>query len=269
LGVGWPLCATSSPEISLPGYPEESPIDNPQWPAAGGPRIPTWPKALQLDEGPAGAPAWSGTGWVGWKHWGTTLHPVRITVRDHPKLYEDDIEEVAVEHTPDVDYAVRCIPAVRPGMLTIARRRYDNNGVTSENLAPKRPLGISLGTRTYEIRVESKVDTFENATVVLSDGSRTQVLFTVNDHPDEPHLEVNRAGCRSRRQAGFDRNLQLEVLDAPAHAAAVVEGTAGPTGRRGGHLRDRRLIGMRQYGTRRRSDALRVRQCGTRRPRKE
>jgi hypothetical protein len=171
----------------------------------GDSKIPIWPKALQLDEGPAGAAAWSGTGWVGWKHWGTTLHPVRITVRDHPKLYEGDIEEVAVEHTPDVDYAVRCIPAVRPGTLTIARRRYDNNEVTSEDLAPNRPLGISLGTRKYEMRVESKTDTLENAKVVLSDGTRMQVLFSVNDHPDEPHLEVDWAG-------DVDRDGKLDLI---------------------------------------------------------
>ena len=80
----------------------------------GDSKIPIWPKTLQLDKGPAGAAAWSGTGWVGWKHWGTTLHPVHITVRDHPKLYEGDIDEVAVEHTPDVDYAVRCIRKTSP-----------------------------------------------------------------------------------------------------------------------------------------------------------
>jgi hypothetical protein len=183
--------------------PQFAPLTSGEY--AGGSKIPIWPKALQLDEGPAGAAAWAGTGWVGWKHWGTTLHAVRITVSDQPKLYEDDIQKVAVEHTPDVDYAVRCIPAVRPGTLTIARRGYDNNEVTNEDLAPTRPLGISLGPRTYEIRVETKADTLENAKVVLSDGSRTQVLFTVNDHPDEPHLEVNWAG-------DVDRDGKLDLI---------------------------------------------------------
>jgi hypothetical protein len=167
--------------------------------------IAIWPKALQLDEGPAGAAAWSGTGWVGWKHGGTTLRPVRIAVRDHSKRYEDDIEEVAVEHTPDVDYAVRCIPAVRPGTLTIARRRYDNNAITSEHLASDSLLGISLGTRKYEMRVESKTATLENAKVVLSDGTRTQVLFSVNGHPDEPILEVDWGG-------DIDRDGELDLV---------------------------------------------------------
>jgi hypothetical protein len=39
----------------------------------------------------------------------------------------------------------------------------------------------------------------------LSDGTRMQVLFSVNDHPDEPHLEVDWAG-------DVDRDGKLDLV---------------------------------------------------------
>ena len=165
-------------------------------------KLPIWRKA---QAGP-----WTGEGWVGWSHDGDALQPVRLKVADLPKRYADDDAEVTVDAAPKVDYAVRCLPAVRPGRLAIGRRHFDNLPVTnesllSESLLPDRRLGIALGDRRYELRLESTNESLDDAKVVLSDGRQTQVLYSVDGYADEPHFDVPWAG-------DLDRDGKLDLV---------------------------------------------------------
>ena len=81
-------------------------------------KLPIWRKA---EAGP-----WRGEGWVGWSHDGAALQPVRLKIADLPRQPDDDFDEVTVDAAPNVDYAVRCLPAVRPGRLLVGRRHFDN-----------------------------------------------------------------------------------------------------------------------------------------------
>ena len=51
--------------------------------------------------------------------------------------------------------------------------------VMNDSLDPKRALKLALGSRRYELRIQSaRADLFD-AQVILTDGSRTQVLYAV------------------------------------------------------------------------------------------
>ena len=154
----------------------------------GSSTLPTWSKE---DAG-----SWRGDGWVGWSYEGQTLRSVHLTVKDLPKQAEDDDEEVTVESVPSVDFAVRCIPAVRPGRLEVGRRQVDNHPVGNEPLYSDsyRRLGIALGNRNYELRLESAKESLADAKVVLSFGRQTQVLYSTDGFADDPHFDVVWAG---------------------------------------------------------------------------
>ena len=161
-------------------------------------KLPIWRKA---EAGP-----WRGEGWVGWSHDCDALQPVRLKVEDLPKRYADDDDEVTVDAAPAVDYAVRCLPAVRPGRLAVGRRHFDNLSVPNDSyLRPDRRLGIALGDRKYELRLESTNESLDDAKVVLSDGRQTQVLYSVDGYADEPHFDVPWAG-------DLDRDGKLDLV---------------------------------------------------------
>ena len=161
-------------------------------------KLPFWTK----DE----AGPWRGEGWIGWSHDGDALEPVRLKVADLPKRYADDDDEVTVDAAPKVDYAVRCLPAIRPGRLAVGRRHFDNHPVLNDNLSPdRRRLGIALGDRRYELRLESTNESLNDAKVVLSDGRQTQVLYSVDGYADEPHFDVHWAG-------DLDRDGKLDLV---------------------------------------------------------
>jgi hypothetical protein len=53
---------------------------------------------------------------------------------------------------------------------------------------------ISIGSRRYELRLQSSRDDLADARVVLSDTSRTQVLYSADGFSDDPHHVVEWAG---------------------------------------------------------------------------
>ncbi len=121
---------------------------------------------------------------------------MHLNVKDLPKQAEDDDEEVTVESLPHVDFAVRCIPAVRPGRLEVGRRQVDKHPVTNEllDLDSHRHLGIALGNRNYELRLERAKKSVADLKVVLSFGRQTQVLFSTDGSADDALFEVVWAG---------------------------------------------------------------------------
>jgi hypothetical protein len=141
-------------------------------------KVPTWTKR---DVG-----TWRGEGWVGWSHGGDSLQSVRLKIQDVPKQHPDDADEVSVESAPHADYAVRCIAAVRPGPLPVGR--------FTGSLLSDRRLSISLGHRTYELRLLSTTESLADARIVLSDGRRTQVLYSADGFADDPHFDIEWAG---------------------------------------------------------------------------
>ena len=165
-------------------------------------KLPFWRKA---EAGP-----WKGEGWLGWSHDGDALQPVRLKLTDLPRRSADDDDEVTVDAAPKVDYAVRCLPAIRPGRLAVGRRHFDNHPVVndsllSDSLLPDRRLGITLADRKYEVRLEATNESLDDAKVVLSDGRQTQVLYSVDGYADEPHFDVHWAG-------DLDRDGKLDLV---------------------------------------------------------
>ncbi len=146
---------------------------------SGASKTPFWPKQ---DAG-----GWRGDGWIGWQLDGDALVPVRLDVRDRPKASDDDRENVNVVADPDVDFAVRCIPAMRTGPIT-------NGHVLNEELIANPRLTIRLGTHRYEVRLESKRRDLSDARVIVSDGRRKQVLYSADGFADDPHYEIEWAG---------------------------------------------------------------------------
>lgn len=130
---------------------------------------------------------WYGEGWLGWTFATDALQPVRMTVRDRPKNREQDEDEVSVESTPDVTFAVRCIPQVRAGKIQQA-------GVVNESVGPRRPVNISVGRRVYQVRIQTSRDDLFDAKVMLVEGRRMQVLYSVPGFADDPHFEIVWAG---------------------------------------------------------------------------
>ena len=167
--------------------------------SSGASKLPIWRKE---EAGP-----WKGEGWIGWSHDESTVKPVRLIIANLPKRHPDDDDEVTVEDVPKVDYAVRCMPAVRPGPLTVGRRHYDNLPVLNDSLLmPDRGrLGITLGDRKYELRLESTQASLIDARVVLTDGRLTQALYSAEGSADEPHYDLEWAG-------DLDRDGRLDLI---------------------------------------------------------
>ncbi len=157
---------------------------------SGSSSAPFWPKAL--------AGPWRGEGWLGWNFDSTTLHAVQLTVRPQPKAAPGDEDEVTVESQPEVTFAVRCVPGLSAGSM-------QSLNVMNESLAPDRPLTLSLGARRYGLRVQSAKPDLSDARVVLTDGRRTQVLYSAEGVVDEPHFDVVWAG-------DLDRDGQLDLV---------------------------------------------------------
>jgi hypothetical protein len=143
---------------------------------SGASNVPFWTKHE--------AGEWGGEGWLGWTQTGNTLQPVRLNVRDRPKDREDDDDEVTVESTPDVTFAVRCIPNLRAGRIRTT------NIFNQDSLKPNLPLKVSLGSRRYELRLQSAREDLSDARVLLTDGRQTQVLYSVDGFADEPHFDI-------------------------------------------------------------------------------
>ena len=130
---------------------------------------------------------WGGPGWLGWTSDGERLAAVRLTVRDRPKNFPDD-DDVTVVSAPEVTYAVRCVPGLRAGPI-------HSLPVTNHELRYDGPLTVTIGTRRYELRVESAREDLADAQVILTDGRTRQVLYAAADgFTDEPHYIIEWAG---------------------------------------------------------------------------
>ena len=155
---------------------------------SGASRVPFWRKSE--------AGEWGRPGWIGWMQDGDRLQAVQLTVRDRPKDHPDD-NDVNVLWTPDVTYAVRCIPRLGAGpirSLRVARRDLDYG-----------PLTFSLGSRRYDLRLQSAREDRTDARVILSDGRDTQVLYSADGFVDEPHYFIEWAG-------DLDRDGRLDLV---------------------------------------------------------
>jgi hypothetical protein len=148
--------------------------------SVGGIDLPVWRK----DQ----AGTWGGDDWLGWTYDGDALVPVTLIVQDLPKERNgpDEADEVTVESIPEVPFAMRCIP-----VPTAHIRSAD---VVNHDLSYSGPLRITLGDRRYDLRVWSSRLDLADAQVVLTDGRRTQVLYSTGGFVDEPHFEVEWAG---------------------------------------------------------------------------
>ncbi|MGE5243107.1 MAG: hypothetical protein ACM3SQ_02630 [Betaproteobacteria bacterium] len=140
------------------------------------------------------AGSWAGDGWLGWNADGGTLQPVRFIVRRRDEAGAPEI--ISVRSVPDVDFAVRCIPEVRPGRI---------RSIAIGGLAVDRPLRAVLGERRYEVRLETTRADFFDAKVILTDGRRTQVLYSADGFADDPHFDIEWAG-------DLDRDGRLDLL---------------------------------------------------------
>lgn len=144
------------------------------------------------------AGTWGGTGWLGWTRKSSVLVPVTLAVRDLPNARGDDDDRVTVEKSADVTWAVRCVAGLSPGTIRSA-------DVVNAGLAAERPLRVMLGARQYDVRLRSRRDDRADATVTLSDGRRTQVLYSTGGFADDPHFEIVWAG-------DLDRDGRLDLL---------------------------------------------------------
>ena len=95
-------------------------------------------------------------------------------------------------------FAVRCVPGLSAGSM-------QSLNVMNESLAPDRPLTLSLGAQRYGLRVQASRPNLADARVVLTDGRRTQVLYSAEGVVDEPHFDVVWAG-------NLDRDGQLNLV---------------------------------------------------------
>ena len=147
----------------------------------------------------AEAGSWAGRDWVGWTHESTRLVPAELIVRQLPDkegIFEE--ERVTVEWRPDtLSFAVRCMPAVRAGRMESAR-------IVNHDLSSG-PLEIALGKRHYTVRLELLRENPADATVLLSDGTVRQVLYSTDGFVDEPHFYVEWAG-------DLDRDGRLDLV---------------------------------------------------------
>lgn len=146
---------------------------------SGASPVPFWRKAE--------AGAWGGAGWLGWTSERNELRVVRIVVRDRPKQEGDEEGFVTVEAVPRVRFAVRCVPGMRA-------RSIQRASVTNVSLLTNRSAAISLGSREYALKLESAQESLSDATVILTQGDRTQVLYSAEGFADDPHFNVYWAG---------------------------------------------------------------------------
>ena len=129
---------------------------------------------------------WGGDGWLGWTYDDDALVPVSLIVRAWPKERPDDEDEVTVESLPDVSFAMRCI-----GVPTAHIR---SAGVVNHELHYRGPLRMSLGDQKYSLALRGSREDLTDAQVVLSDGHRSQMLYSTDGFVDDPHFNVPWAG---------------------------------------------------------------------------
>jgi len=129
---------------------------------------------------------WGGNGWLGWTYDHDALMPLSLTVRDLPKERLDDEDEVTVQSTADVTFAMRCI--------TVPTFHIRSADVVNHSLRYRRPLHLVLGEGTYQIVLRGSREDLTDAQVILTDGRRTQVLYSTDGFVDDPLFNVNWAG---------------------------------------------------------------------------
>ena len=168
--------------------PQFAPLDTGS--TSGDSNLPFWSKEE--------ADPWRGDGWIGWEHFGDSLEPVRLTIKDRPKQENDDDEYLTVEKDRDITYAVRCMPALRPG-------RIHNAGIANHSLDFNGPLKISLGKSHYMVRLQASDEQLTDAKVILTDGRQTQVLYSADGFVDDPHFYIEWAG-------DLDRDGRLDLV---------------------------------------------------------
>lgn len=144
------------------------------------------------------AGGWDGGGWLGWTWKSDALIPMTLTVRDRQNDHPDDADEVTVDAVPDMAFAVRCISDLRPGPIRQA-------AVVNHELNFDGPLRISLGERRYELRLRSRRGDLSDAMVMLTEGRRTQMLYSAEGFVDDPHFYVVWAG-------DLDRDGRLDLI---------------------------------------------------------
>jgi hypothetical protein len=145
---------------------------------------------------------WGGDGWLGWTYQGNTLLPVVLSVTDWPNedvtsVSDDperswaasshDDDDVTVYSVPEVPFAARCIDGLRAGNIWSA-------GIGNHELHFDGPLRIALGARRYTVRLHASRAELGDATVSVTDGRRTQVLYSTDGFADDPHFYVVWAG---------------------------------------------------------------------------
>ena len=143
------------------------------------------------------AEPWRGGGWLGWKTDGDVLRPVQFVIRDAPAAIED-YAELTVQSVPIVDFAVRCIQGLRAGPI--------RSVVTEErDLIYDGPLTVDLENKQYKIYVKSARKDLSDTRVLLTQGAKSQVLYSANGFVDEPHFVVVWAG-------DLDRDGRLDLI---------------------------------------------------------
>lgn len=141
---------------------------------------------------------WRGDGWLGWKSDGESLVPVRLMIRDVPAPIQD-YAELTVQSVPKVDFAVRCISGLEGGRIrSIVTHQVD--------LVYDGPLSVSLGDRQYHVSVQASDKYLADARVILTQGRRSQTLYSADGFADGPHFFVVWAGDLDQ-----DGNLDLVV----------------------------------------------------------
>jgi hypothetical protein len=153
------------------------------------------------------AGAWGGPGWLGWASEigavsGSTqsdeLRPVELVVRDRPKDFPDDDENVTVQAKPEVTFAVRCIPQLKAGPIQTA-------ATAGGSLQHDGPFLFTFGSGQYGIYLQSAREDSADAQVILTDGQRRQVLYSADGFVDDPHFDIVWAG-------DLDRDGRLDLI---------------------------------------------------------
>jgi hypothetical protein len=141
---------------------------------------------------------WGGAGWVGWSWDDAELRRVELMVRDRPNDFAGDDEYVTVQSRPDVTFAVRCVPPLKPGPIVSA-------GIANWSLQSDGPLRVDLDSRKFEVSMQSARDDLTDAQIVLIGEGRRQVLYSADGFVDEPHFDVVWAG-------DLDRDGRLDLI---------------------------------------------------------
>jgi len=141
---------------------------------------------------------WGGVGWLGWSWDDAELRPVELIVRDRPNDFAGDDENVTVQSQPDVTFTVRCVPQLKTGPIVSA-------GIANWSLQSDGRLRVALGSRKYEVSMQSARDDQTDAQIVLTEGGRRQVLYSADGFVDEPHYNVVWAG-------DLDRDGRLDLI---------------------------------------------------------